>query len=511
MMVQLDWNIAINSIKEAVAPTQFQNWFKNLTLVRCDERSVVLGVPSRFHGDWLRSHYSEHLKTAIKRQVGNEVQLEFEILVGEVNKEASESQPIEPIAPEAAPQRPVLRVLEGGGTNSQLMNATGIPENFPSSPSEDPSPQGPEAPNYPIPSQPLIVLEFNRMAHQCIQMFTERHATINPVIFQADTGMGKTLLLSEIGMTMHARNPSLRIRYTNAENFTAEMVQALKGDTIFAFKKKYREETDVLLFDDIQGLTKRTRSQEELLYIYNEILNRGGRVAFTTSVAPHRLEAFIDPLKSRLQSAVVAEVKNISYDDRVMLLAKMCQQQKMTVSGEVLRALAAKSQKDVRELAGTLLRVHLQAKLQNKTLDNQFLSQSGWVQEVKRESISMDEIISMIESNFGVSKTELTSKSRKSLTTWARQVAMFLARNYTLLSLEEIGKAFGRDHATVIHAFQKVSDAMQSHPTKRYEVEFLKQKLQNRVSHSDPGVTDYINNTPSSPQGDLFSNDDFMV
>jgi len=129
---------------------------------------------------------------------------------------------------------------------------------------------------------------------------------------------------------------------------------------------------------------------------------------------------------------------------------------------------------------GSVIRLHLQATLENRVVDQEFLCNKIWHQETRKESITMDEIVSLVENNFGVSRLELESKSRKSNIAWARQVAMYLARNYTLLSLEQIGKVFGRNHATVIHAFSKVKNKMENYPPRRFEVDFLKQKLGSR-------------------------------
>jgi chromosomal replication initiator protein len=470
-MAQLDWNATINSIRECLPQTQFTNWFKPLTLIRCDERSVVLGVPSRFHEEWLKSHYSHQLSRAIREQCGSELQLEFEVLVREENVEAALST--EDALPPPIVMRPQLRIVD---RKEQAA---------PPSPSE---PSLPVAPNLPTFSHPFLEFDFNHVAYQCALMLAGGNRQISPLIIQAGVGMGKTHLLTEIGQAVHRQRPRARIRYTNAEAFTAEMVGYIKSDNILAFKRKYRDETDCLLFDDIQVLSRRIRTQEELVHIFNEIVNRGGTVAFTSSVQPHRLEEFIEPLKSRLLSGVIAEVKTPTFEERVQILARMCEKTQLIMDPLVLRTLADKGQKDIRELIGTLFRVHLQSTLENRPLDNEFLAREGWAREKQKESITMEEIIALVEHNFGVVRTELMSKSRKSLTTWSRQVAMYLARHYTLLPLEEIGKTFGRDHATVIHAFQKVTETMESQPTRRYEVEFLKQKLQNRAPR--PGGTD---------------------
>ncbi|MBI4404522.1 MAG: chromosomal replication initiator protein DnaA [Deltaproteobacteria bacterium] len=458
-MPQLDWNATINSIRDSLPQTQFQNWFQHLTLVRCNDTTVVLGVPSRFHEQWLRSNYSKKLTEAIRNQCGLDLQLEFEVLVRDENLEASRS-PVTPI-PIQWPSKPNLHIVETKETDEEV----------------------PEQPGLPPFHHEFIELEFNRIAHQCAQLFAQQTvAQINPLVILGGVGMGKTHLLSLTAETLRETNPKMRIRYVTAETFTAEVRLGYTSNNIFPFKKKYRELTDCLLFDDLQSLAGRApKSQEELLHVFNEITARGGRVAFTSTVAPQRLEEFIEPLRSRIQAGLIAEIKYPSFDDRVALLEAKCLQDRLSVKEDVTQYLANQTTKDVRELLGTLVRLHLQSKLENRPLDTNYLAQEGWVAETKRQAITIAEIITLVSHNFGIQKEEFLSKSRKSATAWARQVAMYLARQYTLLPLEEIGKTFGRDHATVIHAFQKVADTISEQPTRRYEVEYLKQKLASRA------------------------------
>lgn len=472
-MNSLDWTATLNSIKEDLPSAQFQNWLKPIEYISSDETSVHLGVPSRFHEDMLRSRFVDTLKKAIRRQTGSDLQLEFEILVRDENTEASKSEillPIPPAPPVLNPpqsnSRPTLRLID----NQSDFNE------------EDPtSLESLTAPNYPKFTTPFLVSGFNRLAYQCAMLFSEgSNSQANPLIIQSSVGMGKTHLLSEIGEAIHRRQPSLRIRYTTFESFTSEMVKSFNDKTASAFQSRYRFETDVLLFDDVAGLAGRKRSQEELLHIFNEILARGGRVAFTTSMPISRLTEFIDPLKSRLLSGLSIDIKSPNHEEKVELLGQVSFHSQISVDNTILRSIADKGQKDVRELIGSLFRIHLQAQLENKPLNNEFLAKEGWIQESQKEVITLEEIISLVEHNFGITRSDMISKSRKQAIAWARQVAMYLARRYTLLPLEEIGNTFGRDHATVIHAFDKVSETMQFHPTQGYQVEFLIKKLEAR-------------------------------
>ncbi len=468
-MNSLDWTATLNSIKEDLPSAQFQNWLKPIEYISSNETSVHLGVPSRFHEDMLRSRFIDTLKKAIRRQTGSDLQLEFEILVRDENTEASRSEILIPqaSAPNINPNnRPALRLIENKNSSNED-NSSSV-ESF-------------RAPNYPKFTTPFLVTGFNQLAYQCAMLFAEgSNAQANPLIIQSSVGMGKTHLLSEIGEAIHRRQPNLRIRYTTFESFTSEMVKSFNDKTASAFQHRYRMDTDVLLFDDVAGLAGRKRSQEELLHIFNEILARGGRVAFTTSQPISRLTEFIDPLKSRLASGLSIEIKTPNHEEKVELLGQVSFHSQISVDATVLRSIADKGQKDVRELIGSLFRIHLQAQLENKPLNNDFLAKEGWIQESQKEVITLDEIISLVEHNFGITRTDLISKSRKQAIAWPRQVAMYLARRYTLLPLEEIGKTFGRDHATVIHAFDKVSQTMQFQPTQGYQVEFLIKKLEAR-------------------------------
>lgn len=474
-MNSLDWTATVNSIKEDLPFAQFQNWVKPIEYIRSDDRIVHLGVPTRFHEDMIRSRFVDTLKRAIRRQTGNDLQLEFEVLVRDENTEASKSEP--PLPEIQTPQAPNLTPV-----SHQVRPTLRLIDNQNNQDEEDPTSRSfIDAPNYPKFTTPFLVSGYNRLAYQCAMLFAEgTNSQANPLIIQSSVGMGKTHLLSEIGEAIHRRQPQLKIRYTTFEAFTSEMVKSFNDKTASEFQRKYRFDTDVLLFDDVAGLAGRKRSQEELLHIFNEILARGGRVAFTTSLQISRLTEFIDPLKSRLLSGLSIDIKNPNFEEKVELLGQVSFHNQISVDAPLLRSMADHGQKDVRELIGSLFRIHLQAQLENKPLNNEFLAKEGWIQESQKEIITLDEIVGLVEHNFGVTRSDMISKSRKQAIVWARQVAMYLARRYTLLPLEEIGRTFGRDHATVIHAFDKVSETMQFHPTQGYQVEFLIKKLEAR-------------------------------
>ncbi len=475
-MSYLDWHATLNTIKEEVAQVHFQNVLLPLELINVNDKSVRIGVLSNFHADRVQS-FTSVIKKAIRKQTGSDLQLEFEVLISKENELAARS-------PSAGSAVCTETVVMPASMRSRNLVLPTVEETLPQELFET------VQPNYPVFTNEFFVCGYNQVAYQFGRLFAEhRDSNIHTLTLLSQVGMGKTHLLSEIGKQIYRNNPNLRIRYTHAEAFTGDMYQSFQSaQESYLFKRKYRHQTDILLFDDLHLLTKRTKSQEELCHIYNEITSNGGRVLFTSSVPIHKLEEFSVPLRSRLASSLIAEIRHPSFEERVEILSKAAVAHQMEIETPVLRLLAEKGNSDVRGLIGTLFRIHLQSRLENKALDADFLSQEGLLREIKRESVTLDEIVAIVEYNFGITRQELSSKSRKGNVAWARQVAMHLARKFTQLSLEQIGKNFGRDHATVCHADEKVKGVMKEHPSKRYEVEFLVKKLQSKSPVKSDGL-----------------------
>jgi len=454
----IDWNATIEALRQKIPQTQFQNWFQPLEFLRQAEGKIVLGVPSRFHEDWLKSHYSAHLMTALEQQCGAPLNVEFEVVRNRPDLKLR-SLPTPKQEPQTQPNVPVVEAPQAVVQPKQAYTP-------------------PEFSTPPPFSHPYSEFKFNHVVFQCMGMFVEgKDWLLQTLLIQAPVGMGKTHALSEVATRLKLPSPTLRVRYTHAEAFSQELTMSLKSNQILDFKSKYAQQTDVLLFDDVHLLTRRMKTQEALLHIYNDMASRGGKIIFTSTLAVGTLEDFLPPLKSRLVSAVVAEVQVPSHEDKIALLTKIAEQNKIVIETGFTHGLAENPHTDLRELIGVLLRSHLQSKLENKPLSRAYLVRAGWSASPKQMARTMDEIIEVVENTFRVPRTDLMSKSRKGAVTWARQVAMYLARHYTDLPLEEIGKALGRDHATVIHSFQKVNQLMEAHPTKKYEVEYLKSKL----------------------------------
>ena len=490
-MHTLDWNNMLSHLEQNGRGAAVRSWFSQVEVVKLSESTLHLRVPSRFHGEWIQKNYVTSLRSAVLEQLGKEFQqLQFEVqssvpapferqpqlpapaLSARLSLPAPPSVPPEPSREQTSPNRHPLTYPASPHQNlSSPSHAPALPSSLPTVPRYD---------TLPLPqfSTDFQILGFNQLAFDCASLFSKNDPQVasQPFVVTGAVGMGKSHLLTVLANKMATRFKGARIRYTHADAFTNEMFYALKSDKMFEFKAKYRTHTDCLLFDDVQELTKRTKTQEELVYVINEITARGGKVAFSSRVSPHRLEGFVEPLRSRLASGIVAEIRPPNFKERLGLLEKVASAQGLEASGDLVYGLAQQGCQDLRSLIGALLRLHLRRKL----------SQHGGTEEphalipsagLLMPKVTVAQIMNLVGNQYKLEPGEFLSKSRKSKTAWARHVAMYLCRKHTEASLDEIGHSFGRDHATVVFAFQKVEATMESSSDKRNEIAFLKEKL----------------------------------
>ncbi len=451
-MMPTDWNATKDDLRSSVPLSQYQHWFNSLELIRTEGDTLVLGVPTRFHEEWIREHYNTHLSEAIRNRMGMDYRFEFEVVHKENYLPDSADKP--KITTEIRPQ---LKIVPE--------TAKEIVSNLPST------------------TIPYFEMPFNELAVKSALMLLDGTCPqFSSMLVQAAVGMGKTHFLSFIGKYISEKYPSYRVRYTNADSFGEELVDSLRSDSfdrLSSFKQKYRYHTDILLFDDVHILAKRFKTQNEVMCVFNELISSGKKIIFTSLIHPNELTDFLEPLRSRLLSSIIVEVDFPPYNERIQLLKKICTHYTLNIDETVIQTLASGGHNDLRQLIGFTLRMHMQSTLEKKELNHNYLSEHG-IGKTLSEKIGYEEILSTIERMFSVSREEILSKSRRGPVNFARQIGMYLARTFTNHSLEEIGKLFKRDHATVRHAHQKISEILCGCSSKRYEIEYIIEKLKSR-------------------------------
>ncbi len=285
----------------------------------------------------------------------------------------------------------------------------------------------------------------------------------NPLCLYGETGLGKTHLMQAIGHAILNRNPSARVVYLRSERFVADMVKAIKSNSIDAFKRFYRS-LDILLIDDIQFFARKTASQEEFFHTFNELLEHDQQVVLTCDRFPKEVEGLENRLKSRFGWGLTQAIEPPELEMRVAILLKKAEQVGIELPYEVAFFIAKRIRSNVRELEGALKRVVANANFTGRAITLDFTREAlKDLLAAQDKLINIDNIQKTTADYFGIKVSDLLSKRRNRSVARPRQIAMALAKELTNLSLPEIGEAFGgRDHTTVLHACRKVKELRES-------------------------------------------------
>lgn len=303
----------------------------------------------------------------------------------------------------------------------------------------------------------------NRFAHAAAVAVAEAPAkAYNPLFIYGESGLGKTHLLHAIGHYAESLYPGIRVRYVSSEEFTNDFINSIANNRASLFQSRYRE-IDILLIDDIQFLQGKDSTQEAFFHTFNTLHDHNKQVVITSDLPPKHLTGFEDRMRSRFEWGLITDVQAPDLETRIAILRKKAQNDKLQVRDDVLEYIASKVSSNIRELEGTLIRVTAFANLNRTPVDMQL------VQTVLKDLITLDEdnviapvdIINHTAAYFKLTVDDLYGSSRSQAVATARQIAMYLCRELTNLSLPKIGQLFGnRDHTTVMYANKKISDLM---------------------------------------------------
>jgi chromosomal replication initiator protein len=332
----------------------------------------------------------------------------------------------------------------------------------------------------------FVIASANRFAHAAALAVAELPAqAYNPLFLYGPPGIGKTHLLHAIGIYVQRYGSGLRVRYATIEEFTSEFVEAVRDRRTIGFKESFRE-SDVVLIDDVQFLAGRAKTREEFFHMFNGLLDSGRQLVMTSDRTPEELPDLEARLIERFRSGLVVELEPPGAAARRAILATRARLDGVDLPDDVLDEIAAHVVSSVRALEGALIRVVAYASLKDEPatpeLVRHVLRRLG--QSVTRDGNSLAEIIDAAAVEFGVEREALLARDRRPAVAIARQVAMYVARELTRHSLPEIGRGMGgRNHSTVLHAVNRVSEALQTDPALRSAVDNLRRHL----GHPDDG------------------------
>ena len=316
-------------------------------------------------------------------------------------------------------------------------------------------------PNYSFDT--FVIGSSNRFAHAAATAVAEAPAkAYNPLFIYGPSGLGKTHLLHAIGHYAKSLYPGIRVRYVNSEEFTNDFINSIRDDKAEAFQRRYRE-VEVLLIDDIQFLQGKEQTMEEFFHTFNTLHNDNKQVVITSDLPPKLLNGFEDRMRSRFEWGLITDVQPPDLETRIAILRKKAGSESLQAPNEVLEYIASKITSNIRELEGALIRVTAFANLNRQSVDLSLAEMvlRDLITDNNGAEITPSAIMAQTATYFGVTIEALCSADRSRVLVNARQIAMYLCRELTELSLPKIGQLFGgRDHTTVMHANRKIRQQM---------------------------------------------------
>lgn len=427
---ELIWERTLSILKERLNVPTFKTMFQNTRLLSLGEDSIVVGTPNQFIKEWLETRHATLIKEAFSEVLGKSVNIRLVIT---------------PQTPEYKEEKVTSEEL------SKLKNheVTSYPKEglFLN-------------PRYTF--ETFVVGAGNRFAHAAALAVAERPAfTYNPLFIYGDTGLGKTHLLQAIAHYVLKYLQNLKVCYVTSETFTNQFINAVRDKNILSFQRRYRE-TDVLLIDDIQFLAGKEQTQEEFFHTFNTLYEAGKQVVISSDRSPKEISPLEGRLRSRFEWGLITDIQPPDLETRIAILRKKAQIQQLSVPNEVLEFIASRIKSNIRELEGALNRVKHYSTLTGRPITLPLAKEV--LKNIYSEAdniIKIDHIINEICNFYSISKSDLLSNKRTQNISYPRQVAMYLCRELTDLSLPRIGKEFnGRDHTTVLHAYNKISSLM---------------------------------------------------
>jgi chromosomal replication initiator protein len=434
------WRAALGELQVSLSPANFETWLRETQLVDVDDQRFRIAVPNGFAKDWLETRYRSLISQTLARIVGYSVQVEFTVqgaADGGPQSVANDDQGAPPPTETGAPSRQVrlepTRVGGDGGTTN--INARYTFTNF-------------------------IVGSANRLAHAASLSVAERpgHA-YNPLFLYGGVGLGKTHLMHAIGNQVGAKFPRKRVVYATSEKFTNEFITSIQQGKIDEFRARYRR-IDLLLIDDIQFIADKERTQEEFFHTFNAIHEDGKQIVLSSDRPPKAILTLEERLRSRFEWGLIADLTAPDLETRIAILRAKAEEGAVPITSDVIEFIARKVVSNIRELEGALNRIVAYASMGAMPISIELAQAvlSNVLYNPKKRQVTPERIAKAVADYYGVQMDALRGQKRDKAIVTPRQVAMFLMREETDVSLLRIGAELGgRDHSTVLHACDKIT------------------------------------------------------
>jgi chromosomal replication initiator protein len=439
------WDSILERVSTLVNSQSFQTWFKPTRLVSYEGGRIVIEGPNPFFIDWLAEHHLDKIEYAASETLGKEVTVEF----------VSQESPRRVTAAGRNVQRSVIVTDPVTLPNKVHLNARYTFDEF-------------------------VVGSSNRLAHAAALAVSEKPARVyNPLFIYGGVGLGKTHLIQAIGHFVLKEHPTLRISYVSAESFMNELIHAIRKGVTLEFKERYRN-IDILMIDDIQFLAGKESTQEEFFFTFNALHDANKQIVVTSDRPPKEIPTLQERLTSRFEWGLITDIQPPDLETRIAILRKKVENEHIPIPDDVISLIAENVKSNIRELEGSLIRILACSSLACQEINVDMASNvlRDIIKGSPRKKIDVRTIQRTVAQHFDIPIDSLKAKTRVSRVVRARQVAIFLCRDLTDLSLVQIGKQFGgRDHSTILHAYKKIDRETESDPSLKRKLQTIRSEL----------------------------------
>ncbi|MDA8337659.1 MAG: chromosomal replication initiator protein DnaA [Peptococcaceae bacterium] len=434
------WNGITNTLKKKLDKNSYETWLKHVKLVDFFDNTLFIEVPTDFSRAWLSNNYSTLINDTLNSLTKRDINVKF-VMAGEVPRTIGKKRT---------------------GSRNTIDNSF-IPLNS----------------KYTFDS--FVVGNGNRFAHAASLAVAESPAkAYNPLFIYGGVGLGKTHLMHAIGHCVVNREVhQTKVAYVTSETFTNEIIYSIREDTTVEFRNKYRS-MDILLVDDIQFVAGKERTQEEFFHTFNTLYEANKQIVISSDRPPKEIPTLEDRLRSRFEWGLIADIQPPDLETRIAILQKKAEQENMMVPDETIIFIASQFQSNIRELEGALNTVNAYGDLENREImpDEASVILKDILPPSKPKEITALLILETVSSYYNLRQEEFKAKKRTRAVAFPRQIAMYLTRELTDLSLPQVGAFFGgRDHTTVIHACEKISTEMKEDLSLKSSIEEIMSRL----------------------------------
>ncbi len=443
------WNKCLMEIETSTSRANFTTWFKNTLIVKEDSGIIHIGVPNEFVKDWL---YNKFHKLILKTLIGNEETIrgvEYTIHKQE-SKTEQNSSTINKKQEKEISLNKELPLADLYINKEDNLN-----------------------PKYNFNS--FIVGPFNELAYAVAQaIITNPGQNYNPFFIYGGTGLGKTHMIQAIGNTIKIKYPLKRVYYVSLERFTIDYINSIQNKNPNSFKEKYRK-YDVIIMDDVQFISGKDKTQEELFHLFNTLYESNKQIIFSSDKHPNFIQGLEERLQSRFASGMTVQIVEPDYESRVAIIKAKFESTNCIIEPEVVSYLAESLEGNIRELEGSLNTVICQSQLKNKSLSLLEIKTLIKNNIRPKKTVAIKDIVKIVADHYGFAEEVIYEKTRRKEIVRARQVAMYLLREDFSISYPLIGQKLGdRDHTTVIHSHLKIKNDLKTDPALLQEIEKIR-------------------------------------